>query len=148
MADKTSRGKCPQCLPDGGAIFKHGYDKLEGMADWGPVRQCMNCGYAVPARRVKPSGKPTPSQQRAVEYLTGAFGGTHKVTMIGRKVWLEMENDARKWYDGTIAYGIIAVNGRYQIKLCRVCGEIVIKDCFDVKVYLADPNRREQATTA
>jgi hypothetical protein len=24
----------------------------------------------------------------------------------------------------------------------------VIKDCFDVKVYLADPNRREQATTA
>jgi hypothetical protein len=123
------RGKCPLCCPDGGARFRlYGSDQ----------KQCQNCGNILPFRRVKATGKITRSQQQAIDRLLAAFGGSiTNQKMIGRNVWVEIENPARDWIKGDMVYGTIGVRGGLDLSLSRVVGSnVLIKNEIDVRVYL------------
>jgi hypothetical protein len=126
---KTFTGKCPNCCPDGGAEFKR----------WGMnEKRCVNCHHVLPLRQVKPSGKPTVSQEKAIARVLAVFGGSViKQEMIGRKVWVEIRNDERHWVRGDFVYGAIGPCGQLDLKMPRFgAGEALIQNDIDVSVYL------------
>lgn len=135
----TVRGKCPACCPDGGAIFTVG-------ADWAAydrgetdrrIKKCINCGLSLPFRAVRPTGRKTYSQIRALARIGDAFGGEiTKQKMIGRDLWVEMKNPARGMILGDSLFGTIGPGGKLKITLQRLFGDAVIQSDIDIKVYL------------
>jgi hypothetical protein len=127
MKETTIKGRCRECCPDGGAIFDR----------WGAnEKKCRNCGTVFPFRRIKPTGKPTPSQQRVIDLVTKTFGGELKTEIIGRKVWFSTHNPARHWISGDSLYGTIHPGGRFEITLQRIGGDVKITDTIGISVYL------------
>jgi len=127
-ATKVYRGRCPRCCPDGGACFER----------WGAAeKRCNNCHLVLPFRAVKPTGRPTPAAERALERVMVAFGG--EVTerrMIGRKLWITAKNPARHMTKGDMLYGAIGPCGKLELTLCRLYGDAKIRDDIDISVYL------------
>jgi hypothetical protein len=139
-ATKTVRGKCPNCCPDGGAIFtvERDWDKIDqNIDDNSMIKRCHNCDHKFPFRQIKATGKITPSQQKVINRITSAFGGTYEIKMIGRKVWLSGKNyEDRNWITGDSYYGTIGPGGAIEITLQR-CGEgPKITDNIGIEVYL------------
>lgn len=134
MKDKTICGKCPNCCPGGGAIFRLEHD-FETNAT---VKSCMNCGHKLPFRRVKPTGQPTSSQLRVLLQVKKAFGveACKEISMVGRKVWFTMVNRDRSMFLGDSLFGTIGVGGAFEITLQRIGGDVKITDDIGIKVYL------------
>lgn len=131
--ERSIVGKCPNCCPDGGAIFHLKYD-FETKAT---VKSCMNCGHNLPYRKIKPSCKPTPSQEKVIARIMTAFGGEiEKREMIGRKVWFTAKNSERHWISGDSIYGTVGVNGKFEVTLLRLGGDAKITDDIGISVYL------------
>lgn len=124
---KTIHGKCPRCCPDGGAIFSR----------WGAEeKKCHNCHLVLPFRRIKPTGKPTPSQDRILAQVVQLFGGTPEIRMIGRTLWFSLVNRERNWLLGDSLFGTIEPKGKFKITLQRIGGDKVLTDQIGLKVYL------------
>jgi hypothetical protein len=124
---KTLRGKCPQCCPDGGAVFDN----------WGTHKECRNCGLVIPIRKIKPSGKPSKSQERILKQIVDAFGGTPETEMIGRKMFVKLVNRERNWILGDSLFGTIGVGGKFRIELQRAfVPNAIITDQIGIDVYL------------
>ena len=139
MATKTMRGKCPKCCPDGGAIFSREYEPVGDTDKWHWVKKCRNCGFEKPIRKTnyKPDG-PNAKQQRIITRIVEAFGGTHEVKMMGRRVWITAKNyEGRKFFEGQSFFGTIGPKGALNITLQRPFGDAQIKDLYwDVRTYL------------
>ena len=133
MATKTINGKCPNCCPDGGAIFtvELDWDAIDrGEDSEKRVKRCHNCGHKFPFRQ-------TPSQQRVVSQIVAAFGGTYEVKMMGRKVWLSGKNyEDRNWITGDSYFGTIGPKGAFEITLQGYGKGTKITDEIGIKVYL------------
>lgn len=128
---RLGRAKCPRCLPDSPhACFSW----------WGSdEKRCNNCGHVLKVRkRPTGNGKPTRRQQRILDRIASAFGGTLEVAMHGRNVWMSLKNyEGRKWFEGQCAFGTIGVMGKLDITLPRVIADDVkIRDMIGVEVYL------------
>jgi hypothetical protein len=124
---KTLRGKCPRCCPDGGAIFDN----------WVTQKECRNCGLVIPIRKIKPSGKPSKSQERILKQIIDAFGGTPETEMIGRSMFLKLVNRERNWILGDSLFGTIGVGGKFKIELQRaLVPNAIITDKIGIDVYL------------
>lgn len=134
--------KCPRCCPDGGACFQ---------ADWNgdlenPVWKCCNCGYMKPRRALPRLDTPTKRMREIIDMLSTAFGGSVEVEMIGRKAFITLTNDARGFYNGRLAYGVVTSVGSYRIRLPRPCSEeIIIKDIYDMDLYFRRYNPTARA---
>jgi hypothetical protein len=133
MKDKTIRGKCPNCCPDGGAVFHLEYDfETHAM-----VKSCMNCHHKLPFRKITPTGKATPSQEKALNRIMTAFGGEiERREMIGRKLWFSAKNPQKSMFLGDSLFGTIGVSGKFEVTLQRIGGDAKITDEIGVKVYL------------
>jgi hypothetical protein len=133
MKDKTIRGKCPNCCPDGGAIFHLKYDfEISAL-----VKSCMNCGHKLPYRTIKSTGKETPSQKRVIARVLEVFGGEiEKREMIGRKVFFSVNNPERNMFLGDSLFGTIGPGGKFEITLQRFGGDAKITDDIGISVYL------------
>ncbi len=124
---KTLRGKCPRCCPDGGACFEIFSD----------VKKCTNCHLEIPRRKYTKSGTVTPCQQKTIDKILATFGGEiEKLEMIGRKVWITIENKNRNWIFGDMVYGTISVNGHFSLTLSGMGNPPKITDWIGVSVYL------------
>lgn len=129
---KTLRGKCPRCCPEGGACFTFCYTE-----DGKPGKKCSNCHLEIVKRKYTRSDKPTPSQQKVIDLVLSTFGGEVKdQKMIGRKVWISVENNNRNWIFGQMVYGSISVNGSFKLHLSGIGTPSEIKDEIDIRVYL------------
>lgn len=118
MKHKVVRGKCPKCLPEGGAC----------LTLYSTEKVCNNCGHPQPRRYNKPSGKPTPSQLRTLTQMLNNGRLTapilKKQEMIGRKLWFEIaEPDTVNFLIRRTLYGTIgpagAVKGDYDCVGCH-----------------------------
>lgn len=131
---KTKHGKCPHCLPTGGAILTATYDD-----DFGKVWKCNNCGVTQSRRTNSPTLKVTPSQKAVIERLQRA-GWELETKFIGRKVWVvgkkERGNVLANLYSGDSFYGTIGPRGAFSLKLQRIGGEKLIESEIDICVYL------------
>ena len=129
---KTIRRKCPICCPDGGAIFTVQYD----LDNDSTIKRCNNCGYKLPFRQVKPTGKLTPSQQKVIDRIV-RMGWTIQIErMIGRKVWISAVNRGRSIFFGDSLFGMLGVGGSFEITLQKVGGDKKLRDDIDLGVYL------------
>jgi len=137
---KNIRGKCPNCCPDGGAIFDRDYD--DAGERYG--KRCLNCGLWLPTKKAADPNPvaPNATQQAWIDRLAAAFGGEHEVKMIGRKAWITLTNyDGRHYFDGQAAYGTIGPNGAIEITLQRpFVGDKVCRDARDIHNYLTTAN--------
>lgn len=138
MARNSKRGKCPECCPDGGAIFSLDFD-----ADLNRVWQCNNCGYQKPVSRLKPLDKPSPGMQRTIDRLHAIFGGTVEVTMQDRRAWVKLSREA-SWHETGRAFGIVNCNGTFKLTVMQFGGDKEITDWIGAEVYLASKEFREQ----
>jgi hypothetical protein len=127
-------GKCANCCPDGGAIFR---------ASWGDADErlwkCCNCGHTTKRYTIKSSGEMTESQTAVVKRLERA-GWTITIEMIGRTVFVKGSKDrgsaGMNLIAGDSLYGTIGVRGAYKLTLQKFGGSIVITDEIGISVYL------------
>lgn len=128
MAIKTYRGKCPNCCPDGGACFER----------WGDTeKKCNNCGHVMKFRRIKATGKISPSQQRVIDRILGLGWKVEKQEFIGRKLWIDFLHPTKDWMIGNRTYGTIGINGSFKLKIERpFVPEKTLIDNIDIDVYL------------
>jgi len=133
MATKTTIcGKCPNCCPEGGAIFTLQYDFESDST----VKRCSNCGHKLPFRRIKATGKPTPSQQKVIDRIVGMGWVIEKQEMIGRKVWVTAVHPGRSMWFGDSLFGTLGVGGAFELTLQKIGGDVKLKDEIDLNVYL------------
>lgn len=131
-------GKCPKCCPEGGAIFHAESNYNYETEKFDRVWICQNCGEKLPRRVVsrKPT-KPTPTQEDVLAKLKEAFGGEIvRTELIGRTFSFKIENESRAWYKGRLLAGFIGPNGKMDVTLYRLGGDVKINDDIAISVYL------------
>lgn len=140
MSRLKKYASCPKCCPDGPhACFAA--DMREDDSGLGYLSYhwiCNNCGYnRGPVRRIKASGRLTPSQRSVIKMLRKAFGGVASWKLVGRKAFVKLYNPRRKWYDGTSAHGTVGPLGAYEIHHWPLgMSERLVTNAVEVSVYL------------
>lgn len=132
---RTSRGRCPRCCPDGGAVF--GFDYGDTRAEDGWV--CRNCGYRKPARSRKPVAGPNRAQAAVAERIRG-MGWAVEVKMIGRDAWLSGTRELKPLMGlihGDRFFGTVGPRGKINLTFLRFGGDKNLTDDVGVRVYLA-----------
>lgn len=132
----TKRGRCPNCCPDGGAIFKAEVDFNEA-GELVRVWKCCNCPQRLPRKTYRrESAKMTASQAKVFDRLAADFGGVLQTQWVGRKVYVTATNEARRWFEGIMVGGFIGPRGSYKLTLYRLGGDVVVEDGVAWSVYL------------
>lgn len=132
---RTSRGRCPRCCPDGGAVFGFEYGATRAGDAW----VCRNCGYQRPARKRKPVTGPNRRQAALADRIRG-MGWAVEVKMIGRNAWLSCARELKPGlglFFGDRAYGTVGPRGKIALTFMRFGGDKRLTDAIAVNVYMA-----------
>lgn len=69
LGRRVSRGKCPCCSPDGGAVFRYCYIKEIYRA----ARCCLNCGWIKPDKKDESRALLKEYSELQVKHFKGAY---------------------------------------------------------------------------
>lgn len=114
----------------------------DGDSSW----ECNNCYAEIKRMTFKPSGKVTPSQQRQIDKVLKAYGGkVTKQEFIGRVLWVMIENEDRRWFEGNTLFGTIGPMGGLKLHHHPIgAKDTIIRTDIDIDVFLTKFIPQEQ----
>lgn len=125
-------GKCSNCCPDGGAIFKKEMGD-DGAWQW----KCQNCWMVVMCQKRTGVAKVTPSQKKVVDRVTRMGWVVTESKLIGRKLFVVFEHPTRNWMLGNSTFGTIGPKGSFSFDWSPVMGtKKKLTDDIDLDVYM------------